>query len=106
MRIKDDSVEPKDCSVQLLLALMVADQVYKEFGADGVVITSLNDARHSETSLHYAGNAADIRVWNLPDSVDPNDVVTSIKARLNLDYDVIFESDHIHIEYQPRRRRP
>ena len=27
-----------------------------------------------------------------------------IKAKLNKDFDVILESDHIHLEYQPRKR--
>lgn len=102
MRFKDNSVEPKDLSVQLLVALISADQVYQGYGAE-VVITSLNDAIHSETSLHYVGQAVDIRIWNLK-GVTASQVAEEIKKRLTIDYDVVVESDHIHIEYQPRRR--
>lgn len=99
---KDDTINPSSMTPQLLLAIMVADQVYGTYDTD-VVITSLNDANHSETSLHYAGNAVDIRTWTLPDDVSASMVADEIKDKLNKHYDVIFESDHIHIEYQPRR---
>lgn len=106
MRLKDNSISPGDLSTQILLAIMVAEEVYAEEGAE-LVITSLNDGRHSKTSLHYSGNAVDLRVWQLPNH---EATAKEIKNRLNVHYDVIAEStssgnpSHIHIEYQPRRR--
>jgi len=97
MQLKNDQVKP-NISTPLLLGLIVADQVYEEESVD-LVITSLNDGVHSETSLHYSGNGADLRIWNL---ANPENTVKKIKNRLNKHYDVILEKDHIHLEYQPR----
>ena len=88
---------------ELLLGLTVAIAVYDEHGTR-LVVTSLCDGRHSATSLHYAGSAADLRTRNLPASADPAMIAAEIKQRLGVDYDVIFEGDHIHLEWQPRRR--
>lgn len=92
---------------QLVFALFVAEQVYEQFNRE-VTITSVNDSEHSETSLHYAGCAADLRTQNpingTPYFEDPHEVVRRIKDRLNGDFDVMFEGDHIHVEYQPRKK--
>ena len=105
MRLKDDTVVVHGIRQELILALYAADEVYKELGIEeGIVVTSLNDAVHSPTSLHYAGAACDIRIRSLPDHISPAQAAKKIKERLNIDYDVVVEADHIHIEYQPRRR--
>jgi hypothetical protein len=102
MRLKDNTVSLANLSPQIVLALIIAESVYQQWRAE-IVITSANDAKHSETSLHYAGNAVDIRIATLlPNEREP--IRDQIKAALNNDFDVILESDHIHIEYQPRRR--
>jgi len=103
MEFKDESIDTKNLQPQLVLALMMAQEVYNGHGVD-LVITSLNDAAHSRTSLHYSGNAVDLRTHNLPDGVDPNGVAAEIRQKLNKDFDVIFEGDHIHLEHQPKRR--
>ena len=110
LRFKDDSISPGDLRPQLLLALIVADQVYAKHGCEECVITSLNDGGHSVTSLHYAGAAADLRVRDLVAAqIDPDAVAMEISQRLNIHYDVIYEGHgtpnaHIHVEYQPRRQ--
>ena len=88
---------------EMLLALMVADGVYSSHGY-GLVITSLLDGAHSLTSLHYTGCAADCRTTaaNSPKStIDA--IAADIRKALTVDYDVIVEPDHIHLEFQPRR---
>jgi len=56
------------------------------------------DDAHKEDSLHYQGLAEDIRIW---------DVLEAFKKRLEealgLEFEVILEKDHIHIEYDPHR---
>ncbi len=91
---------------ELMLGLVVSDSVYRQHGTE-CVVTSLNDSHHAQTSLHYAGCAADIRTRNLPPNVKQT-VRDEIKERLTVDYDVVLEgvgtpNEHIHIEYQPRR---
>lgn len=105
MRIKDDSVEVAGIRPELMFGLYVADEVYRSVGVD-MVVTSITDGRHSLTSLHYAGQAADIRIRNLPPNTSPATIAKEIKSRLNIDFDVVVEPDHIHLEYQPRRRTP
>lgn len=103
MKFKDKSIDPKSLQPQLLLALMVAQKVYDEHGTD-LIITSLNDGKHSKRSLHYAGAAVDLRTFTLPSEEIKQTVKDKIQARLNQDYDVVLESTHIHIEYQPEYR--
>jgi len=85
---------------ELLVAIQVADVVYTQAGHE-LLITSLLDGQHSRNSLHYTGCAVDIGVRGL-DAAEINDIVLALKKRLTRDFDVIVESTHIHIEYQPR----
>jgi hypothetical protein len=103
MEIKDDSVRLTGMRPELLFAMMVANEVYAGHN-EILVITSVNDGRHSLTSLHYAGCAFDCRTRCFPSHEYATAVALEIKRRLGLDFDVLFEGDHIHVEYQPRRR--
>lgn len=88
---------------ELLLAILIAERVYQKHGHT-LTVTSLLDGRHSKTSLHYAGQAADFRTTaaNIPNStIDA--IVTDLRKALTVDYDVVKEADHIHLEFQPRR---
>ena len=100
LELKSDEIQYAGIRAELVFALCVAGGVYAEYEA-ACVITSLNDSNHSHTSLHYAGAAADLRTRHL--SMDANILVRKIDMRLGRDYDVLFEGDHIHIEWQPRR---
>jgi len=102
IELKDDTIQITDISPGLLLALIVADQVYTEFNYP-TIVTSANDARHSATSLHYNNDAIDLRTRHLTPA-HKHDIRNKIAARLNSDYDVILEEDHLHIEKQPKRR--
>lgn len=102
MRLKDDSVNIMGLRPELLFAIMVAKEVYLNQGYD-LVITSLNDAEHSETSLHYSGCAVDLRTTVINPNEDWDRIARQIKRRLNKHYDVINEWNHIHLEFQPRQ---
>lgn len=102
MKLKT-GVDPVALAPQLLLALYVADGIWRELGEE-LVVTSLNDSKHSHTSLHYAGMAADLRTrYFSPAQV--NNAAARLREALgtNPSYDVVVESDHIHLEYQPKR---
>lgn len=64
-----------------------------------ITITSMNDSKHKDGSLHYKNLAVDVRVWNL-DSVDRLAICRYFNA-IPL-YDAIDEGDHIHVEYDPK----
>lgn len=97
MRLKT-GVKLTGLRAELFVAIMVADQVYAEVGRE-LVITSVVDSKHSATSLHYAGSAFDCRIY---DDMDNEKIKATIKERLGIDFDVILEGNHIHVEYQPR----
>ena len=102
LRLKSD-VKVTGLRPELLLALIIANDVYQKHDHD-LVITSLLDGAHSRTSLHYAGCAADLRTTaaNIPKSTVVA-ITADIRMALTVDYDVIEERDHIHLEFQPRR---
>jgi hypothetical protein len=89
---------------ELIVALMVAAAVWRRHGQE-LVVTSLNDSRHSVSSLHYAGAAADLRTHYFQEGI-ADQVAADLRQSLgnNPDYDVVVESDHIHLEWQPKRR--
>lgn len=65
------------------------------------VITSALDGKHSTNSLHYTGFALDYRTRHLLDGV-PRVLQRRISDCLGSEFDVVLESDHIHIEYDPK----
>lgn len=76
-------------------------------GGPTPVITSGNDSRHSQGSLHFRDLAVDLRANNISDSLAQS-IANDLAARLGADFDVIFErfpnnpaNDHIHLEYDP-----
>jgi len=93
----------KICGIkpELMLALIVCNDIYRRYGQD-LVITSVIDGRHSYKSAHYSGNGADLRTRYFKSKILKK-VVKAIKEALTIDFDVVVEDDHIHIEYQPKR---
>lgn len=67
------------------------------------VITSGSDGVHSARSKHYDGDAFDVRIWYIPKS-NLKQICIEIAKILNDEsplFQVILESTHIHIEYDP-----
>jgi len=62
-----------------------------------LVITSTYEGHHSEGSLHYADLAVDLRRHNQGALVR-----AELRDKLGMDYDVVLEDDHIHVEYDPK----
>jgi hypothetical protein len=86
---------------QIFVAIYVADEVYKNVTNKEVTVTSCNDSLHSRTSLHYTGYAVDLRINDVAEDLWET-LRTEIAKRLTDEYDVLLESNHIHIEYQPK----
>lgn len=96
---ENGSVRVHGIKPEILLSILIAERIWSTHGAD-LVITSLIDGKHSLGSLHYVGMAVDLRRWQLD---DPEQAVEELKAALGPDYDVILESTHVHVEFQPKR---
>ena len=85
---------------ETLLAINIVESVFQNEKQE-FVITSLMEGKHSRGSLHYSGAAFDIRTRHLSeDSI--NKIYKILKVSLGMDYDVIQEKTHIHIEFQPK----
>lgn len=100
MQLKD-SVRLPGLQSQILVAMIVAEGVYRSLGKE-LVITSANDSKHRvANSLHFQGLAVDLRTKDLT-AVEQGKALALIRASLNVEYDVLLEADHIHVEYQPK----
>jgi len=65
------------------------------------VVTSGLDSKHGNASLHNMGFALDFRTRDMGDSMVQM-YVAYLKDALGPQYDVILESNHIHVEFQPK----
>jgi len=87
-------------------ALLICEDVYKMYGRkEGVTITSARDGIHSAGSMHYYGYAIDTRIYFWSKKIS-NIVFLLIRSKLkeiSTYYDVVIESDHIHIEWDQIR---
>lgn len=79
--------------------IMTALDIYEDLGVP-LVITSLTDGTHMENSKHYSGEAVDLRTFYFTKAI-AEDVTWQLQVELGNNYDVIFEGDHIHCEYDP-----
>lgn len=71
---------------------------YKARGED-LYITSKREGNHGYGSLHYEGNAIDFRYPAYEIGISwKQDLVDAVGTG----YDVVFEGNHIHVEYDPR----
>lgn len=85
---------------ELLIGMSVAAQVYAEYGHT-LTITSITDGKHSTHSLHYVGLAFDCRVWDFPSLTEKRELCGKLRGALGDEFDVVLESTHIHIEFDP-----
>ena len=63
-----------------------------------LVVTSTFEGNHKARSLHYAHLAFDFR----QPKGERGGLLTALIKGLGVDYDVIPEMDHMHIEYDPK----
>lgn len=96
MKLKE-GVLIHEMTPQILLAIMIADRVFSEAGSP-LVLTSVCDGTHKVGSLHYSGDAVDLRIWHLD---DPQATAQVLRESLGENYDVVLERTHIHVEYDP-----
>ena len=94
MKFKDDVVWT-DIHPKIEQVLPGVEAIFQKFGVEAV-ITSGRDGKHMTGSKHYEGKAFDLRTWHVIDAI-----AKQLRAYLGKDYDVVVESDHIHVEVNP-----
>lgn len=88
-------------TTEMLLALYTVSRIYNNYGLN-VTVTSGRDGKHMTGSKHYEGNALDFRTYNVPKHIMQliySAISFSLSAR---GYDVVLESDHLHVEFNPK----
>lgn len=85
---------------QLVPALITCQAFFINLGKE-LVITSISDGKHKEGSKHYTGEAFDIRTFHLA-PYELQDCLKYLRSRLDNQYDIVLEVDHIHIEYDEK----
>ena len=94
-------VDLRGLTPQMAIAYTIASNIYRQHCNVVCVITSASDGKHGEHSLHYKGKALDLRTFNIPTSAISL-VVSTLRQNLGEQFDVVLESDHIHIEFDPK----
>jgi len=111
LRFKD-GVSVRQLSTQQLFIMETVRDVMEVVAGVNCWVTSLNDGRHSFTSLHWSNAAVDFRSKHLPNLETKYNVLDAIRERFSpfgRDYDVILEdvgtdNEHYHVEWQPKSR--
>jgi len=85
---------------EILIAWDIAYNVYIKYGVD-CILTEGTGGTHGIGSLHYVGLAIDLRTRDFKAGI-AEEVKVELKSLLSSQYDVILESDHFHVEYQPK----
>lgn len=100
IQLKDESVDVESVAPGVVEKVVSAawDSYVRRDNADNLVITSAHDGTHSEGSLHDDGLAIDLRVWGFSDA-EAKRATAEIQRRLGDRWDCIYESTHIHVEY-------
>ena len=86
---------------QTVLAIVYAMHVCQRHSVD-FTLTSVCDGAHSRGSLHYKGLAFDMRTRNMTPA-EKRAVHVELRNALGDEYDVVLESDHIHVEWDPKK---
>lgn len=100
LSIKDNTIDLSNIHPSLLIGILVLNEVLASFDVP-LVITCGREGKHSNTSLHYVGCAVDVRNRELSKS-QQQEVKKIFDSRMNNDFDLVIESNHFHLEYQPK----
>lgn len=90
-------LHPRIWSAIMLTASLVHQTAGKE-----CVITSLCDGVHSPNSYHYLLGAFDARTRHLTEE-EQEGVTQRLARKLGDQWDVVLESDHLHVEFDAGR---
>ena len=94
-------VEVQGIQPEILFAIMVANSIFAANYGHDVVITSVTDGDHGKGTLHKHGYAVDFRTRDMAPNTQKI-ITESLKKCLGDQYDVVLESNHIHIEFDHR----
>lgn len=99
MRIKK-GVDVFGLKPEMVIVSLVVNDVCHMHGVE-CCLTSVRDGspKRSPKSLHRFGFASDYSIQGVKNKPV---FAEDIRSRLPDDYDVVLESDHVHVEYDPK----
>lgn len=108
MKVKVSSTVIYNPHSAILYASDVVDRVWRASTESHPILTGLQEEGHSEGSLHYGilgdtrCRAFDVRTSQL-NSTEKAEIDAELKIRLaaGKEFDIVWERNHLHIEYQP-----
>ena len=95
-----DGVSISGIKAPMVTAIAITDSYFSSIH-NVLTITSGTEGKHKKGSLHPDGLAIDIRSNSLS-GITKAEVAAALQERLGAQFDVIAETDHIHIEFQPK----
>lgn len=103
MRFKD-GVSPVGVSDRVWQAMVYVDDYLRLIGTgDELWVTSTREGRHMVGSRHYSGEAFDFRApVVILDGGEVGYLLNEVRELLGADFDVVFEGDHFHVEFDPK----
>jgi hypothetical protein len=99
-------VKLTDLKPQMVLAAFIVAECMKRLDPGcSATITSANDSKHKDGSLHYFGRAFDFRTKDFGGS--KAQLVLDIRTALGQDFDVLLEAEgtvneHLHLEWDEK----
>lgn len=100
MKLKDKTVNIYGLHPMMQIANAEANLLWMYWGRE-LVVTSAIDGKHGDNSLHPKGRGCDYRTrYFLAEDVP--EIARTLRNILGADYDVIVESDHMHVEFDPQ----
>lgn len=76
-------------------SLNICEKHWRDLKLPEHVVTSTYEGTHSAGSKHYSNNAYDLRQM-------PQLAYEELKRRMPKGFDVVRETDHVHIEWDPK----
>lgn len=104
--VKSSSVRIANLDANMEPVIAAVSTAARRLGLPTPVITSGNDSRHKDGSLHYADRALDFRGNNIT-VAQGQQLAEAVRAILGNRYDIAFETfanasnNHLHVEYDP-----
>lgn len=106
VEVKNAGVRIGNLDGSMQPAIEAVAQAARNLGLPTPVITSGNDSRHSNGSLHYSDRALDFRGNNISEA-QGRQLEAEVSRILGDRYDVLFETfanrsnNHLHVEFDP-----
>jgi len=95
-------VSVRGLHAEILLGAQIVAAIYCRHNVE-CTITSGTEGVHKVGSAHYTGRALDFRTRNLTQE-QMESLLQECKEALSSEFDVILEQDHLHLEFDPKRK--